>query len=235
MNEWVRTWGLRLLALGIAIGIWFNASVEDRLVSSEKVVEAAVTYSRPSGFVLISPVQNVNVRVSGTKKAIRQLSPYMVNVSVDLGQRQRGISTLGLTAENVLLPDGLEVVSIEPNSIRVDLERELTERLPVVAKLTGRPAAGAKVGQPEVIPNQILVIGPEPMLARIDFLSTRPISLDGHDKTFEEQDVTVVLPDPLIQIVPPPSTVTVTVPIQPPPQPSAPAKPRKEKEKGKKT
>jgi YbbR domain-containing protein len=232
----MRTWGLRLLALGIAIGIWFNASVEDRLVTSEKVVEAAVTYSRPNGFTLVNPVRNVNVRVSGTKKAIRQLSPYMVNVGVDLGQRQTGVSSIGLTSENVLLPDGLEVVSIEPNSIRVDLEKEVTERLPVVAKLTGRPAAGAKVGQPEVIPNQILVIGPEPMLAHVDSLSTRPVSLDGHDKTFEEADVTVVLPDPMIQIVPPPSTVSVTVPIQPPPQPSAPAKPRKEsKEKGKKT
>jgi YbbR domain-containing protein len=178
-------------------------------------------------------VQNVNVRVSGSKKAIRQLSPYMVNVSVDLGQRQTGLAGINLTADNVLLPDGLDVVSIEPNTIRVDLEKEVSMRLPVVAKLTGRPAAGATVGQPEVIPNQILVIGPEPMLARVDSLSTRPISLDGHDGTFEEKDVTVVLPDPLIQIVPPPSTVTVTIPIQPPPERPAPTKPRKEK--GRKT
>jgi YbbR domain-containing protein len=233
LNEWMRTWGLRLLALGIAIGIWFNASVEDRLVSSEKVVEATVAYNRPHGFLLVNPVQNVNVRVSGSKKAIRQLSPYMVNVSVDLGQRQTGLAGINLTADNVLLPDGLDVVSIEPNTIRVDLEKEVSMRLPVVAKLTGRPAAGATVGQPEVIPNQILVIGPEPMLARVDSLSTRPISLDGHDGTFEEKDVTVVLPDPLIQIVPPPSTVTVTIPIQPPPERPAPTKPRKEK--GRKT
>jgi YbbR domain-containing protein len=229
VNDWIRTWGLRLLALGIAIGIWFNASVEDRLVSSEKVVEAVVAYNRPNGFALINPVQNVNVHVSGSKKAIRKLSPYMVNVSVDLGQRQTGLATINLTAENVLLPDGLEVVSIEPNTIRVDLEKEVTERLPVVAKLAGRPAAGATAGQPEVIPNQILVIGPEPMLARIDALSTRPVSLEGHDSTFEEKDVAVVLPDPLIQIVPPPATVTVTVPIQPPAQPAAPPKARKEK------
>ncbi|MFL6234040.1 MAG: YbbR-like domain-containing protein [Thermoanaerobaculia bacterium] len=233
MNEWARTWGLRLLALGIAIGIWFNASVQDRLVSSEKVVEAAIAYSRPNGFVLINPAQNVNVRVSGTKKAIRQLSPYMVNVSVDLGQRQTGVATINLTGDNVLLPDGLEVVSIEPNTIRVDLEREVIQNLPVLPKLTGRPAAGATVGKPESLPNQIKVIGPEPMLSRIDSLSTRPVSLDGHASTFEEKDVAIVLPDPLIQIVPPPLAVTVTVPIQPPPERPEPQKPRKDK--GKKT
>lgn len=233
MNDWVRTWGLRLLALGIAIGIWFNASVEDRLVSSEKVVEASVAYIRPNGFVTVNPVGNVNVRVSGTKKAVRQLSPYMVTVNVDLGQRQTGPSSITLTPENVLLPDGLEVVSIEPNTIRVDLEKEVSVRLPVVAKLTGRPAAGATVGKPEVLPNQIFVAGPEPVLSHVDQLSTRPISLDGHDSSFEERDVTVVLPDPAIQIIPPPSTVTVTVPIQPPAEKPAPE--RRRNEKGKKT
>lgn len=233
MNEWMRTWGLRLLALSIAIGIWFNASVEDRLVSSEKVVEATIVYNRPNGYALLNPVQNVNVRVRGSKRAIRQLSPYMVNVSVDLGQRQTGLATISLTSENVLLPDGLEVVSIEPNTIRVDLEKEVSVRLPVVAKLTGRPVSGATVGKPEVLPNQIFVIGPEPILAHVDALPTRPVSLEGHDSTFEERDVTIVLPDPLIQIIPPPSAVTVTVPIEPPPEKPAPAKPRREK--GRKT
>lgn len=229
MNEWMRTWGLRLLALGIAVGIWFNASVEDRLVSSEKVVEASISYNRPRGFIIVNSVQNVNVRVTGSKKAIRQLSPYMVDVSVDLGQRQTGLATINLTPENVLLPDGMEVVSIEPNTIRVDLEREVTQRLPVVPKLVGQPAAGATAGEPEVFPNQVLVTGPEPMLARTDSLATRPISLDGHAVTFEEE-APVVPPDPLIQIVQP-SKVTVRVPMQPQGEEPEPTQPRKEKGK----
>jgi YbbR domain-containing protein len=230
VNEWARTWGLRLLALGIAIGIWFNVSVEDRLVSSEKVVEAAVSYNRPHGFMVINQVPTVNVRLSGNKKAIRQLIPYMVNVQVELSQRQVGLVSVPLTPENVLMPYGLEVVSIEPNTVQVDLEREVTQRLPVFPKLVGEPAAGSTVGEPEVFPNQVLVTGPEPMLARIDSLSTQPLNLDGHALTFEET-VAVVSPDALIQIVQP-TKVTVRVPMQ---QPSdAPlAKPRKEK--GKKT
>ena len=230
----MRTWGLRLLALGIAIGIWFNASVEDRLVSSEKVVEASVSYNRPRGFVILNSVQNVNVRVSGSKKSIRQLSPYMVDVSVDLGgQRPAGIATIALTPDNVVVPDGLEVVSIEPNTIRVDLEKEVSQRLPVVPKLEGEPAGGATTGKLEVSPNQVLVIGPEPILSRIDSLTTRPIVLDSRTSSFEEP-VEVIPPDPLVQIADPPTgKVTVTVPIQPPAEPPAPPKPRKGK--GKKT
>ena len=216
MNERARTWGLRLLALGIALGIWFNASVQDRLVSSEKLVEASVSYNRPRGFIIINPVQTVNVRLIGSKKAVRQLKSDMVDVSVELSQRDARSAIINLGPENVLAPQGLEVVSIEPDTIRVDLEREVTQRLPVVPKLVGKPAAGAVAEEPEVFPNQVLVTGPESLLARVDSLTTRPISLEGRTTTLEEPDVQVLTPDPLIQIIQP-TKVTVRVPIQPPP------------------
>jgi YbbR domain-containing protein len=226
LNERARTWGLRLLALGIAVGIWFNASVEDRLVSNEKVVEASVVYNRPRGFIIINPVQSVRVRLIGNERAIRQLNPYMVDVQVELSRQQEGSATINLGPEDVLAPEGLEVVSIEPSTIRVELEREVAQRLPVVPKLIGEPAAGAIVEEPEVFPNQVLVTGPESILARLDSLATRPISLDGHAITFEET-VPVVPPDPLIQIVQP-SQVTVRVPMRQPGEQDGTPKPRKE-------
>jgi YbbR domain-containing protein len=213
MSERWRNWGLRLLALGIAVGIWFNASVEDRLVSSERVVEASVSYNISRGFIVINPLSTVNLRLGGSKKAVRQLNPSMVYVQVELSQHQEGSATITLGPDNVTAPDGLEVVSIEPGTIRVDLEREVTQRVPVFPKLTGKPAAGSTVQEPEVFPNQVLVTGPASMVDRLRSLFTRPISLDGHALTFEET-VQVVTPDPLIQIVQP-SKVTVRVPMQP--------------------
>ncbi|HSS75796.1 MAG TPA: CdaR family protein [Thermoanaerobaculia bacterium] len=229
-REAARTWGLRLLALGIAIGIWFNASLQDRLASSERLVEASVSYNRPRGFIIINPVPTLNVRLAGSKKAIRKLNPLTVDVTVELSQRQEGMATINLGPENVTAPEGLEVVSIEPPSIRVELAREVTQRVPVVAKLTGEPAAGAVVGDPEVFPNQVLVTGPDSMVSRIDHLSTLPISLDGRAITFE-LSVPVVTPDPLIQIEQP-TKVTVKIPMSMPDEPrlkESKAKPRKDK------
>jgi YbbR domain-containing protein len=216
MSERARTWLLRILALGIAVGIWFNASVEDRLVSSEKVVEVGITYNRPRGFMIINPVQNVNVRLLGSKKAIRQLSPYMVDVQVALSQRQAGTATVPLSRDNVQAPEGLEVVSVEPSTIRVNMEREVTQRVTVVPAFTGKLAPGSVMEEPEVFPNQVLVTGPESMLTRIESLSTDPIKIEGRAATFEET-VPVLSPDPLIQVVQP-ATVTVRIPIKPPAQ-----------------
>lgn len=231
MNETWRAWGLRLLALGISIGIWFNASVEDRLVPSERVVEAGVTYNRPRGFLIVSSVPTVNVRLQGSKKAIRRLSPFQVNVQVELSQRQQGSATISLDADNVLAPDGLEVLSIEPATIRVDLEREITQRVPVAPDLRGRPAPGMLAQEAEVFPSQVLVTGPATRVERLEALTTPPLNLEGRSTTLEET-VAVLSPDPLIQVVQP-ARVTVRVPIQPPPEvreaPAAPKSPRKEK------
>ncbi|HSF41581.1 MAG TPA: CdaR family protein [Thermoanaerobaculia bacterium] len=215
MSEGSRDWGIRLLALGIAIGVWFNASVEDRLVSSEKLVEANVSYNRPRGFVVLDPVGNVNVRLIGSKKAIRQVNSYMVDVQVDLSQRQDGPVTISLGPENVLAPEGLAVLSIEPNTIQVEIERELSQRLPVVPDIIGKPPAGVVFDEPEVFPNQVLVTGPESQFSKIQSLSTAPIDVTGHLSTFEET-VAVVPPNPLIQIVQP-SKVSVRIPVQPRP------------------
>jgi YbbR domain-containing protein len=229
MSEAARTWALRLLALGIAIGIWFNASVEDRLASSEKVVEANVSYIRPRGYVIINPVRSVNVRLLGSKKAVRQLNPVLVDVQVELSRREEGSTTVNLGPENVLAPEGLEVVSIEPSTIRVELAPEIAKWVPVIPQLAGKPAPGIQVGEPEVVPNQAWVTGPKSVVDRIESLATSPVSLIGHSATFEET-VPVLAPDPLIQIVQS-SRVTVRVPLQPIPkdQAQSPLKLRKEK------
>jgi YbbR domain-containing protein len=214
VNETLRTWGLRLLALGLAIGIWFSASVEDRLVSSERQVEASVSYNRPRGFLILDPIRTVNVRLLGSKNAIRQLNPSTVSVQVNLPQGEEGTVTVNLSDDDILVPPGLEVVSIEPNLIRVQMEREVTQRVPVIPQLVGQPAEGARVEEPEVFPNQVLVSGPASMVKDLESLTTRPVSLNDRTTTFEET-VAVMATDPLIQIVQP-TTVSVRVPITPP-------------------
>jgi YbbR domain-containing protein len=223
MAATLQTWGLRVLALGIALGLWFNFSFEAREAPSERLIEAAVSYNRPRGYIVLDPVQSVNVRLRGSSKAVRRLSPFQVAVQVDLSRYQEGTWTFNLGPENVLMPDGVELVSIEPPAIRVELEKEVTQRLPVVPKLTGEPAGGATLAEPEVLPNQVLVTGPESRIAKAATLSTQPISLDGHALPFEAT-VAVVTPDPLIQIVQPFKVLVRVVLV--PPQAEAPPPPR---------
>lgn len=207
-------WGLRLLALALALPLWFFVAVEEREVVGEKVLEAAITYSPPNGYVLLDPVQRARVRLRGRASRIRNLNPFVVDIFLEIPAAERSAYDLQILPENVIMPEGVEVVSIEPATIRVRLDREVTGMLPVRARLVGEPAAGAVAREVQVIPDKVLVSGPESRLRAVNNLVTTAVDLDGHALDFEET-AAVLSPDPLIKVLQP-AVVTVRVPMQPP-------------------
>jgi YbbR domain-containing protein len=214
MSERAGLWGLRVLAVALALVTWFFASVEKRERISERVIDAAVTYNPVRGTIILDPVQTVKVRLRGSDRKVRGLNPLLVDVILQLPAAAKGPLDFQLGPENVLRPDGLEVVSIDPNVLRLQLDREVSQMIAVRPRLVGEPAAGAVPRQPVVDPPEVLVSGPESRLRGLVGVTTAPISLDGHALDFEEL-VMVVAPDPLIKVVQP-SMVKVQIPMSPP-------------------
>lgn len=210
MRERTSRWGLRLLALACALVVWFFSSVEKRERISERVLDASVTYNLPRGAVLLDPIQTVKVRLRGPDRQLRAIAPFEVNVAVDVeGVRPGGLTEVHLVADDVLRPDEADVVSIEPSTVPVRLDLEVSRALPVVPRIVGEPAAGAVPGDARAVPATATVRGPRTLIANLDSLATSPVSLDGHAFSFE-QTVSVLPPDPLIRIVQP-AAVTVRV------------------------
>jgi YbbR domain-containing protein len=203
------TWGLRLLALALAVTAWFVFSIEKREQLSEKVVEATVRYDNFPGLILVEKVETVRVGVRGTVSRMRNLNPFAVDVFVELSTPAKGVFEVPLTADSVFLPEGLEVISIEPNIVQLKLDREATDLLSVQPRLEGEPAAGAKVQYAEVIPPSVLVRGPEDVVRAVGTLSTTPVRLAGHALDFQEQ-AAVLPPHPLVNVVQP-AVVTVRI------------------------
>jgi YbbR domain-containing protein len=220
VTERTSLWGLRALAICAALVVWFFASVQKRERVSEKLIDAAVTYNPPRGVILLDPLQTVKVRLRGPDRLVRALAPFAVDVLVELGQATAGTVDVHVSAENVLRPDGLEVMSIEPNTLRVRLDRELTRELPVLPRVVGEPAGGAVPRAIRAVPSSALVVGPRSLLDSLVSLTTSPIALDGHALTFA-RTVPVIATDPLIRVISP-AAVTVQIEMGPPDQPGAP-------------
>jgi YbbR domain-containing protein len=192
-------WSVRVLALAIATLIWFFGTLETREQESEKVIEASVTYSAPRGVVLLDPVQRVKVRLRGRTSKVRALNPLAVDVLVTINEIRRGPLEVTLGADNVVVPEDIEVMSIEPNQLELRLDREISLTLPVKYKLMGEPAAGARVQQVDVVPDRVQVSGPETRVRSLRFVTTTNVNLNGHALDFEET-VAVLAPDPMIRI-----------------------------------
>jgi YbbR domain-containing protein len=208
---------LRLISVSIALALWLFVTVEHRGERpAEKVVESTVTYNPPPGIIIMNPVERVVVRLRGGDRAIRHLNPVLVDVQVELRGQEKGMVEVQLLTENVLTPEGIEVVSIEPNSLQLHLDEETRRLLPVRARLVGEPADDAEVvGRPRVSPPQVLVHGPATLVGTLDYLETSPVNLDGRRQDFEESTL-VISPDPLIKILESP-VVMVQVSVRLPP------------------
>ena len=233
MTERSSLWGLRMLALFAAILVWFFASVGKRERLSEKLIDAALSYNAPRGLILLDPVQTVKVRLRGPDRRIRNLAPFVVDVVVSLDRTEPGTVDVHLGPENVLRPEEVDVISVEPNTLRLRVDREGQRQLPVLPRIVGEPAAGAVPLSPRVVPETATIAGPQSLIANLASVTTSPISLDGHALSFS-QTVPVVSPDPLVRVLEP-TTVTVQIPMeapdtgeQPADQPP-PARPRPER------
>lgn len=213
MNESGRLWGLRVLALGLALLLWFVLSFERRETRSEKQVQASITYMRGDEMVILNPRQSVDLTLSGPRETINRVNPFDVSVQVDLREAETGTHAVNLTAENVSLPQGLRVDSIQPSSVDVTVDRLVRRQVPVEPDVRGEPAAGATRGDVEVVPPEVTVTGPESQLANLTSLKTAVVSLEGHALSFEES-VPVVTPDNLTVREIQPSRVSVRVPLR---------------------
>lgn len=213
MSERMGLWWIRGLSLAIAVALWFFLSWDKRERQSERVVEASVTYDTANDMVVMDPVRQIDVRVRGGSRRVRTLNPFLVNVLVELPQTEAGPVDVALVPEQVYVPEGVEVVSLDPNTLNLTLDEEITKRLPVLVDLIGEPAAGATVGEPAVSPAEVAVRAPRSRIEAVSVLRTRPVSLNGHAQTFEEM-ASVLPPDPLASVDP--GLVRVRVPMEPP-------------------
>jgi YbbR domain-containing protein len=225
MNDARSLWGLRLLALGLAGLAWFTFSGEKREPLSEKVLEASVRYDLPSDYLLLERTETVRVTARGPLSKIRGLTAPLVDVWVKLPEEE-GDLQVALGEDHVILPEGLEMVSVEPSVIEVELDVNATRFVPVAANLEGEPAAGARVLGSRVVPNKVLVAGPASRLAVLTQVTTLPIDLSGHARDFQQE--VAVRPPPLISIQEQPTVnviVQLEIPnVEPDEEPAAPVR-----------
>lgn len=213
MSERRSLWGLRFLALGLAVLAWFLATTERRESRTETTfVEPFINYTTSESMTILQSVEKVRIGLRGTSSQIQALNPFQVSVGVDLRDAETGAREVSLTQRHVIRPEGLEVDSIEPQTFVVELDRVVQEIRPVEPNLVGEPAAGAVVLGSEVLPPQVLISGPESLVSALQTLQTSPVGLDGHALNFDER-AQVVSPDARIQIVQP-VVVTVRVSLE---------------------
>ncbi|HEY3173595.1 MAG TPA: CdaR family protein [Thermoanaerobaculia bacterium] len=212
-----RNLGLKILALAIAVAVWFALSGERRERISERSYRIPLSLVNiPFRTIVASPLPGaVDVRVRGPFTALRGLEPEKLEAVIDLLNATPGEKTYRLAPEDINVPPEVEVIALSPGEVRVLLDKVAEKLLPIVPALSGEVAPGSQVVDVSVEPKIARVMGPATALAKMTGIGTEPVSLANRAATFSA--TTTVLPDAPGVRVREGQVVNVTVRIGPAP------------------
>ena len=180
MADWLaslgRNRGLKLLALLLAVALWFAVGSEERTeITLNLSLELA---NLDAKMMVISEVPaSLQVRVMGPGSVVRKLTQSRLSYTIDLSGYQSGRHSFPLGPNSFAFPHGVTVTRIQPNPLTLTLAVTLTRTLPIKPVLEGRLPEGYEVVEVKTRPAQITVKGPSSELTALKFIPTLPIDL----------------------------------------------------------
>jgi len=207
-----RNVGLKFLSICIAALLWLVVA-GDRVV--ERALSAPIEFQNlPQGLEIVGdPPEDVDVRLRGPSGTLARLGPGDLSAVIDLRNARPGRRLFHLTASQVHVPYGVDVVQVGPATLPISFENSAIRIVQVRPSLDGQPAAGYEVASVTSVPATVEVIGPEGSLRGLDEAMTEPISIADATRPIREV-VTIGVADPSVRLRTP-QTATVTVQIVP--------------------
>lgn len=191
-------WLIKAVAVVITFALWLGVTgLRDPIDVRLNSIPMTLRFSNEIE-VVNSPIQEVNIVVTGDNRKIKQINKNELIVLVDLTDVKAGDQRIQLTPENVSveLPPGVKLMEIQPNDISIKLENVVEREITVKADTQGSVAEGFEIYNVAVLPDKVRVRGPESFINSLDFVSTEKIDVENRSENFtaRQVDLNVVTP-----------------------------------------
>ena len=194
----------KLLALALLMAVALFA-VSRQPISDVKLFNVPLEYHGQRADVEISGeiTQTVSVRVRGPRDLVRGLTPTQLSVIADLTNKEAGDRVVQLRPDDVSLPEsGIQVIQIEPASLRLVLEPKIKKRVTVEAQYTGQLAEGVEFYSAKAEPPTVELEGAQSQLGKVTRVLTESVNLSGHNASFHTM-LDVETPHPSLRVLTP--------------------------------
>ncbi len=154
---------LKLISLFFAVTVWFYVTpIAPRDTLEVNYVLPLELKNIPDNMMTVGKIEDrINVRLKGRQGVIKDIDPGRLSVGLDLSSAREGTRSYRLNSDNINLPSGVEVVRIDPKTIRIDIVKLVRKDVDVKVNIAGRPAPGYRVKRVSVNPSRITIEGPE--------------------------------------------------------------------------
>ncbi len=191
---------LRVLALAIAIALWFFVNAGER--GGVSTLDVPISYrSLPPGMVILNhPPDFVKVELGGPRQLLSLADPERLALRLDLTNvTTTGNSDFQVTPEMFNVPRGTTVTRITPDDVTLDIDRVTSRELPVHLNVDGTVADGYKIASIETKPSIVVVSGPSRYLAPLTRADTEPLDVKGASGEVDG-NVGITLENPMVRL-----------------------------------
>lgn len=185
-------WLMKLVALIITFALWVGVTgLSQPAVQRMNGIPLALRYSE--NVDVTSPIEELNIVISGDKRKIDQINKNDLIISLDLTGEQPGDKVVLLTPNTVSLPlpNGIKIDEISPRQITVKIEPLEVREVPVNAVTFGQIAEGFEVYGQAVNPAKIRVRGPANLVRPLAMVTTDKIDLTGKNADFTARQIAI--------------------------------------------
>ncbi|MGZ3686858.1 MAG: CdaR family protein [Bdellovibrionota bacterium] len=178
--------GTKIISIFIAVFMWAIVLGSRNVEVSKDMALELIT---PQDLVASNEVPDkVTFKLSGPKAFLRAvLDRHEDPIRVNLTGQKPGLVTYRLFSDNIRLPIGVKVLSINPAAILVKLEYVKRRDVPVKVELRGSLPDGFKLGHVSVHPEVVRIKGPESKIDSVTEISTAPIDLSNLRQTLDRE------------------------------------------------
>ncbi|MGQ0542482.1 MAG: CdaR family protein [Blastocatellia bacterium] len=191
-------WAMKLIALGITLALWLGVTgLSTPSKETKRNIPLDLRISENT-VVTNSPIESVDVVVSGDKRRVGQINPSSLSVTLDLTDVPPGDRIINLNPENVSveLPTGVKLEEVQPNKIAIRLEAVEEKEISVKIETAGEIQDGFELYGKSVLPVKVLVRGPANFVRSLTSVSTDKIDLSGRNGDFVAKQVRLNLSNP---------------------------------------
>jgi YbbR domain-containing protein len=178
--------GTLLLSAAIALVLWGMAHGTS---SIDRGVDIPVLFDGvPDDLVIVGQsVDKVNLRVLGSRAALRNVTSDRLEYRVDVAGAKPGHAVYEVDPSRIELPRGVRAVSRSPAAIEVDFEHRGRKAVDVRADLQGEVAPGFRISSIEVDPPRVWLVGARGEVMRLAQVETEPIDVTNLQAPIERK------------------------------------------------
>ncbi|HHY78305.1 MAG TPA: hypothetical protein GX498_07360 [Clostridiales bacterium] len=161
----------RVLSVLLATMLWLYVITEQNPVVYKDItlpvrIIGVETLAANNITIIDNASYNVSLRLKGNKNTLDRISNTSLNASADIrGQREKGEFYVPIQISG--LPAGVDIISMSPNSVKLNFDNVVSIAMPVSINITGNPLQGMAAMTPSINPGEVTIKGAESIVNKV--------------------------------------------------------------------